>query len=224
MDILTARDLSYKIQISLDCIVREEYEVLLLKEIFESEYGSSMVFKGGTALRLAYSSPRFSEDLDFTLIKKIDKGNFMNFLKETGKKYPSITTVETTDKFYTIFTVVRFKENYLARSLSIKIEVSKREIKLEKEKDYTEKVIKSEVTPLTVLVQVATLPTILRDKEDTLKNRKAARDVFDHWYISQLLKKEVKVDFSNYNTEKAKSDLHRLLSRPYWRLVDSWLE
>ena len=65
MDIATAKVLSNKLQISIDCIVREEYEILLLKEIFESEYGTKLVFKGGTALRLAYGSPRYSEDLDF---------------------------------------------------------------------------------------------------------------------------------------------------------------
>lgn len=71
MDVSTAQILSQKLQISLDTVVREEYEILLLKEIFESEYGSSLVFKGGTALRLVYNSPRFSEDLDFTLIQRL---------------------------------------------------------------------------------------------------------------------------------------------------------
>lgn len=224
MDILTAQALSQKLQISIDYVVREEYEILLLKELFESEYGVSLVFKGGTALRLAYNSARFSEDLDFALVKPIDRKKFINFLNEVGKKYPTIIKIQTIDKFYTLFALARIKEDYLEHTFSIKIEISKREGKWVKDKDYAENIIKSEVTPLTVLTQVATLERILKEKENALKNRKAARDVFDYWYINQLLKKEVKADFSGYNKEQTKSELHKLLARPYWRLVDSWLE
>lgn len=224
MDITTAQSLGQRLQISLDYIVREEYEILFLKEIFESEYGAKLVFKGGTALRLAYGSARFSEDLDFTLIEEMDREGFINFLKETGKKYPAVLDIETNDKFYTIFALVKIKENYLDRTFSIKVEVSKREGEWTKNKSYTEMVIRSDVTPLTVLAQVASLEKILDEKEDALKNRKVARDVFDFWYINQLLKKEVKPSLEGYDKEQAKSELHRLLPRHFWRVVDPWLE
>ncbi len=224
MDISTAQTLSSKLQISLDYIVREEYEILFLKELFESEFGSSLVFKGGTALRLVYNSARFSEDLDFTLTKEINKEKFRRFLKEWESKYPTVFSVEANDKFYTILVLVRIKEEYLDRTFSIKIEISKREGEWARDKDYSEKIIKSEITPLTVLARVASLERILQEKEDALKNRKAARDVFDYWYINQLLKKEVGSDFSGFDQEQVKPELHRLLPRHYWRLVDSWLE
>jgi len=224
MDISTARSFSQKLQISIDYIIREEYEILLLKELFESEYGVSLVFKGGTALRLVYNSPRFSEDLDFALIKEIDRKKFVNFIKNIGKKYPTVISIEPTDKFYTIFALAKIKEDYLTRPFSIKIEVSKREGRWTKEKDYAELIIKSGVTPLTVLAQVASLERIIKEKEDALRNRKAARDIFDYWYINQLLKKKVKVNFMGYDKKHAKSELHKLLARPYWRIVDSWLE
>lgn len=224
MDLSTAQTLSQKLQVSIDQVVREEYEILLLKEIFESEYGSGLVFKGGTALRLAYQSPRFSEDLDFTLIGDFDRGKFIAFLKELAKKYPSIAAVEANEKYYTVFGLVRIKEDFLDRAFSIKVEVSKRKVKWQEDKDWSNKIIKSEVTPLTVLVQVASLKRLLLEKENALKNRKAARDIFDFWYINALLKKEVKPSFEGYNKEDAKAELHRLLARTYWKVVDSWLE
>lgn len=224
MDITAAQSLSQKLQISTDQVVREEYEILLLKEIFESEYGSGLVFKGGTALRLAYNSPRFSEDLDFTLIKDFDREKFINFLKELEQKYPAIAAVEANEKFYTIFGLIRIKEDYLDRAFSIKVEVSKREGEWVEDRDYSNKVIKSEVTPLTVLAQVASLDRILLEKEDAIKNRKAPRDVFDYWYINQLLKREIKPSFEGYDKGHAKAELHRLLARTYWRVIDSWLE
>jgi len=224
MDLTTAQILSQKLQMSLDQVVREEYEILLLKEIFESEYGTGLVFKGGTALRLVYNSPRFSEDLDFTLIKDFGKEKFISFLKELEKKYPAITTVEANEKHYTIFGLVKIKEDYLDHSFSVKVEASKREGEWLKTRDYSDKIIKSEVTPLTVLAQVASLERILLEKEDAIKNRKAPRDIFDHWYINQILKKEVKPSFEGYDKEHAKAELHKLLARPFWRIVDLWLE
>lgn len=224
MNLSIAQALSQKLQISLDYVVREEYEILLLKELFESEFGANIVFKGGTALRLAYASARFSEDLDFTLIKEIDREKFIEFLKKIKEKYPAIVNIEPTEKFYTVFALVRIKEDYLSHTFSIKVEISKREGEWVKDKDYSDKVIRSEVTPLTVLVQVASLEAILVEKEDALKNRKAARDLFDYWYINELLGRKVKVDFSGFNKEPARAELHRLLARPYWKVIDSWLK
>jgi len=259
MDIATAKALSNKLQISIDCIVREEYEILLLKEIFESKYGTKLVFKGGTSLRLAYGSPRYSEDLDFTMLEEFGANSFIEFLKNVANKYKENIAIEAEiEKFYTIFAIVKVRENFLNRDFSIKIEISKRKGKWIKEKDFTphhnapfvrtrvhnktrsetskcpdrkvvgagftDKVIKSEVSPLTVLARVATLLSILREKKDALKHRKAARDIFDYWYINQLLRKEAKIDLSGYDKMLVKSELHRLLAKPYWRVVDSWLE
>ena len=224
MDLTTAQSLSQRLQISLNYIIREEYEILLLKEIFESEYGSSLIFKGGTALRLSYNSARFSEDLDFTLIKEFEREKFKSFLKELEKKYPTIISIEVRDKYYTIFGLVRIREDYLDHIFSIKIEISKRKREWVKDKDYTVRIIRSEVTPLTVLAQVASQEKILEEKQDALKNRKAARDVFDDWYINQLLKKEVKPKFEGYNKKQVVAELHRLLPRHFWKLINSWLE
>ncbi|MEW6675721.1 MAG: nucleotidyl transferase AbiEii/AbiGii toxin family protein [Nitrospirota bacterium] len=45
-------------------VVREFWETVILKGLFDSPEGKFLIFKGGTALRLVYGSPRFSEDLD----------------------------------------------------------------------------------------------------------------------------------------------------------------
>jgi predicted nucleotidyltransferase component of viral defense system len=225
MDVENAKSLANQMQISIDSVVREEYEILLLKELFEGEFGSSLVFKGGTALRLVYGSPRFSEDLDFTGIAVINYAKFAPFLERVGKRYPGIVRIETREKFYTLFALVKIKEDYLSRAMTIKIEISKRMGNLEIERDYTDKLISSPVTPLTVLARVATLERILHEKEDALKNRKAARDVFDYWYINQRLNQgEAKPDLKGFSKIQVKDELHRLLPRNYWRLVDLWLE
>lgn len=224
MDVSTAKALANRLQISVDCVVREEHEMVLLKELYESEFGVHLMFKGGTALRLAYGSPRFSEDLDFTALGDLNTEKLIEFLKRVGKRYPAIASLEAREKFYTVLAIAKIKEVFLSHALSIKVEISKRKGKWVQDVDYREKVITSEATPLTVLARVASLEEILREKKEALRSRKAARDVFDYWFINQLLKKDVKPDWAGFDKQEAKSELHRLLTKPYWRVVDSWLE
>lgn len=47
-------------------ILREYYQHLFLSYFYQQPQSNALYFKGGTALRLVYKSPRFSEDLDFS--------------------------------------------------------------------------------------------------------------------------------------------------------------
>ena len=48
-------------------IVREYFQHIFLEELYKLPNVEKLLFKGGTALRIIYGSPRFSEDLDFSL-------------------------------------------------------------------------------------------------------------------------------------------------------------
>ena len=48
-------------------IVREYFQHVFLGELYKLSEAKRILFKGGTALRIIYNSPRFSEDLDFSL-------------------------------------------------------------------------------------------------------------------------------------------------------------
>ena len=70
-------------------IVREYFQHVFLKELYKLKEAWQMLFKGGTALRIIYGSPRFSEDLDFSLfgvaqpqIKFFVEGLFVRVLAE----------------------------------------------------------------------------------------------------------------------------------------------
>ncbi|MBX9850823.1 MAG: nucleotidyl transferase AbiEii/AbiGii toxin family protein [Cytophagaceae bacterium] len=56
-------------------LIREFLQYKLLEIIYESKYGNSLVFLGGTCLRLIHGNTRFSEDLDFDN-KGLDKNEF----------------------------------------------------------------------------------------------------------------------------------------------------
>src|SRR4030042_4590178 len=48
-------------------IVREYFQNLFLSQLYKIEGAENILFKGGTALKIIYGSPRFSEDLDFSI-------------------------------------------------------------------------------------------------------------------------------------------------------------
>lgn len=55
-----------KFQTSKNNIIREYIEHLFLSNLYKLKGAEKLLFKGGTALRIIFGSPRFSEDLDFT--------------------------------------------------------------------------------------------------------------------------------------------------------------
>ncbi|MDY0001015.1 MAG: nucleotidyl transferase AbiEii/AbiGii toxin family protein [Polyangia bacterium] len=50
-------------------LLREYVQVLVLRSLHESEAFANLAFVGGTALRFLENLPRFSEDLDFSLVE-----------------------------------------------------------------------------------------------------------------------------------------------------------
>ncbi len=71
-------------------LIREYLQVLILKAIYQSKYGSGLSFMGGTCLRICHNLKRYSEDLDFAMDRKIQKYSFtelheiiISFLKNT---------------------------------------------------------------------------------------------------------------------------------------------
>ncbi|OIO48499.1 MAG: hypothetical protein AUJ36_04075 [Parcubacteria group bacterium CG1_02_41_26] len=90
ISIETLEKLSKQYQIGVfPNIVREYFQHVFLSELYKSPGAEKLLFKGGTALRVIYNSPRFSEDLDFSLfdvaqskIKSFIESLFVHVLAE----------------------------------------------------------------------------------------------------------------------------------------------
>ena len=54
-------------------VVREYLQNLFLCYFYHQNTSEAVLFKGGTALRLLYQSPRYSEDLDFSSTRAIER-------------------------------------------------------------------------------------------------------------------------------------------------------
>ena len=61
--------LAIKNQTTLVNTYREYCQNVFLSFLFQGKAKGNFLFKGGTALRLVYGSPRYSEDLDFSLFQ-----------------------------------------------------------------------------------------------------------------------------------------------------------
>lgn len=222
MDFGLAKELSKKLQIDIEQIVREEYEILLLKKLFESRIGKDLIFKGGTALRLCYGSPRFSQDLDFSLKRKFPREDFFAIIDSFGREFPTVKIDDVFAKRFTFFALLKIKEDYLTRAFSLKVEASKRKERWLEGKNFQITLVKSEVTPITFLGQVASLDKILDDKLDIFKRRKEVRDLFDLWFVSRRLEKDIKIPFELFQKQELKRELHKFLPRSWWKIIEKW--
>lgn len=218
-----ALKLAQRVQIDLEQIVREEYEILILNELANSSFGKYLIFKGGTALRLAYKSPRFSEDLDFSLSKAISFSDFQHTLQALVKKFPNLKIKNLREKYFTIFALISIKEEFLPQSFSIKVEISRRPVKWKKNQDYLLKNLESETSPLQIVIFTVSIDMLYKDKLQLIRERAKARDLFDLWFLSQKLAKPFPKTKYHLNQKQIKSELRKYLPKTHWRVIEELL-
>ena len=68
-----------KTETSLSNVLREYVQHLFLTSFYKKSLSENFLFKGGTALKLVFGSPRFSEDIDFSGIK--NSGHYEKILE-----------------------------------------------------------------------------------------------------------------------------------------------
>jgi len=209
----TAREMG----ISPDVLIREQWELLLLQELAESKIGNELVFKGGTLLRLAYNSPRFSVDLDFDLKNSITEKEFFQAIEIIAKKYSALKVADLTKKYFTYFALIKITDASLSVNFSIKIEISSRP---KDQKNYYEnRLLTSPISNIQVLFPVMKLAEIEKDKLRAVKERRQARDLFDLWYISQIERKPWVCPPNDYVFKELKDDLNKLLPKKIRPLI-----
>lgn len=172
--------------ISPDAVIREYYEYLLLRELYESPAGDKIVFKGGTALRVFYGLPRYSDDLDFDMEEKFTFETFGKAVKSAVKKFENMKISDLWDKNYTYICEMKVTETWMKLPFSIKIEISKRKAGSNRQAEL--KMAVSEDFKTQVFGKVYSLDSLYLDKKAALSGRDEPKDYFDLWYICQLKK------------------------------------
>ncbi len=200
-------------------VIREEAELIFLNGLFESSFSDRLIFKGGTALRLVYGAPRFSEDLDFSVTAKINPAEFKRVITDITKSDERFSLKDLKSKYYTNLAQIKIKEPWWDRALSIKIEISKR-IVAKNDWDYINTLAKSPTTNISVMAKVFSLERMLKDKLKTIKERKMPRDIFDIWFICQKINKPFDLKDFGYPRGKLRQELRKFLPRKFYPVVE----
>jgi len=210
--------------ISRDQILREEAEMEILSEFANDKLSAKLVFYGGTALRLVYGSPRFSEDIDLLVIKKTDFVEFKTFVEALIKKYPNWILKDIKDKHQTMFALINITDDKLKHPFSVKIEAHKPDHKPKIETELS--LVKSSLSIAEPLLLVPTLLELKKLKELALHGRKKGRDVFDLWYIAQALRENLVLPekMPEYKKREFDNELKVFLPKKYYPVINQLYE
>ncbi len=211
------------LKISIDKIIREEIEMIFLNELAQNDLSSKVVFYGGTALRLVYDSPRFSEDIDLIEIKRVSFTEFKEFIEDLSEQQ-GWKLSDIKDKRQTIFALLKINDEKLKHPFSLKIEIHKPAKKVNLNINLN--LIKSPVSILSPLLLVPTLENLKTLKEDAIAQRKKARDIFDLWYISQSLRVNFSLPLAtpNFKERAFKNELQVFLPPKYYPIIKQLYE
>lgn len=204
--------------------IRREYvQHLFLSYFYKQKRADKIYFKGGTALRLIYNSPRFSEDLDFSSslkdIKVIEQAvvETLAGIEREGIQTEIEEVKETTGGY---LATANFKTN--GHVTPIQTEISFRNDK----KAGEVATVTSDFLPLYTIVQLSK-DQLVEGKVTALLSRKKPRDFYDLYFMlrANLIptrKKDVLRDALNaLNSVNIRFDqeLKKFLPKSHWPII-----
>lgn len=215
--------LRVKYQTSELNVIREYLQHLFLQFFYQLPQSADIYFKGGTALRFVYQSPRFSEDLDFSTNKEdipAIESMLIEVLEKFQKENIQATLQEAKKTSGGYLATIDFE--LLNQTVPVQIEISFRE-----KKDRGEvATIASDFIPSYTLVAL-TQDQLVSGKLQALEARKKARDFYDLYFILRsrlvvvqkggVLPRVLKVlNASNLNFER---ELKQYLPKSHWAII-----
>ena len=160
-------------------IEKDYFQDLLLFNIYKQT--NLLIFKGGTALYKLYGLQRFSEDLDFTLMKDL---NVEEMIKKVlaDIKNSEIKNIKRLRNSISI--KVAFK-GIITKYNTVRIDINLKNIILEKfdVKNYTSSY--TDINPFNL--RVLNSREIVAEKIHSLLNRENARDLYDLFFLLKFV-------------------------------------
>lgn len=173
-------DLVRHYQTDIRNVVREYIQHLFLSSLYQTKEAEALLFKGGTALRIVYNSPRFSEDVDFdgihiTSTKPIETAfvSAMSEIEKVGFQMSIAEAKKTSGGYLGILTYQAYGLNE-----QMKFEVSLRPRKQSKEVS----TITCDFTPPYTITHVSG-DDLVKGKIAALLDRNKPRDWYDLYFI-----------------------------------------
>lgn len=174
-------DLTGKYQTTQVNVAREYCQHLFLSYFYQKKNSGRVLFKGGTAIRFIYNSPRFSEDLDFTAynmaMRQIET-IFIDSLNDVAQTGIAVELQEAKTTSGGYLAIARFA--FLDFKQAIQIEVSTRPKKLKIVSEVN--LINSDYIPPYNIVSLAE-KDLIEEKIQALLDRAKPRDFFDIYFL-----------------------------------------
>lgn len=159
----------------------------------------NMVLKGGTGIRKTYiENYRFSDDLDFTLLKTIEKGKLkdlvedavINAREESGINFSENIVFNENENGFEIAIYFQIMQTGKSRT-RIKIDITK----FEQEKILLsinkKRIIHPYSDKLEAEIHAYSLEEIMAEKIRSLFQRTRPRDLYDVWYLWDKIDKKL---------------------------------
>jgi len=147
----------------------EIFEIEVLEKLKNARLLDSLVFGGGTMLRLCHELKRYSVGLDFWRIKDTAETTLFDKIKDVLQQNYDITDAQM--KHFTILLEIR--SGYFPKRLKIEI---RKEIR---DWDFQEKIAYSRFSTKQVVLRAHTLEQTMKNKIAALLERVEIRDGFD---------------------------------------------
>ena len=197
-------------------IVREYFQHIFLSELYKLPESEKMLFKGGTALRIIYGSPRFSEDLDFSEfgigqndLKSFVEDLFVKVLAEIERVGIKVEIGEKSDKTTGGYFGVATFRILEYQPVGVEINISSRNGRsINGEADS----VANDFVPTYTLIHLPQDELVEEKIFGALRQRKKPRDFYDLYFIMRKgmlslgqkkrlagLKSEILADASNIN-------------------------
>ena len=162
-------------------IYREYLQILFLSRLYTQEKSNKIFFKGGTAIHLLFKAPRFSEDLDFSVM--LSEKEFIVCIHEVFKKLTyeeKIIFKERNTISGKRFLLTANDPEILPHACFINLDFSFREKIIQPEKS----IIDSQYPVIfTSFVHHISAQEMCAEKIRALITRQKGRDLFDLWYL-----------------------------------------
>lgn len=212
-----------KMQTSAINVAREYVQNLFLQHFYGQKDSETIYFKGGTALRILYRSPRFSEDLDFST-PRIYKNIIEKLLQKTAIKIDEegvaieIEEAKPTSGGY----LGEIKVSIGATNFNIMVEISSRKGKASGETVAVENPYINTYTVVSLKRE-----DLIAEKIEALLDRKKPRDFFDLYFMLRAnlipdkkflkliipLVKQTKIDFKKELGEFLPRSFHPIIKQ-----------
>ncbi len=217
------KSLATKLQTTELNIRREYFQHLFLSYFYQQPVTDAIYFKGGTALRTLYNSPRFSEDLDFssavTDVPVLEQA-LLETLTAIARENVGLDLAESKPTTGGYLAIVIFQADH--GPIAIQLEISLRE----GEKRGEAMTVVSDLLPAYTVVALAQ-EQLVDEKIQALLTRKKARDFYDLYFIlrANLLPAHRRDILSQAlaTTRQSKLDfekeLKEFLPRSHWAII-----